>query len=133
MAFGVMVPLNDGVSFLINGGYTFPFNSSEANQTTIFNTKTKAWTSVNSSDSIQTAQHQAVIGRNGKIWFWGGVRYGALFRQFHHLGKTCVCYYFPLIDHYSFFVVGSNNATGYYANISYWNALSTLDTGVCFI
>lgn len=69
-----MVPLSDGVSFLINGGMSVPFNQSEVNQTTVFNTATKSWTSVNSSGIVQTRQHQAVIDTTGRIWFWGGVR-----------------------------------------------------------
>ncbi|GAB5585494.1 hypothetical protein Unana1_00394 [Umbelopsis nana] len=68
-----MVPLADGVSFLVNGGLSVPFNQSEVNQTTVFNTATKTWTSINSTGITQARQHQAVIDGNGRIWFWGGV------------------------------------------------------------
>lgn len=70
-----MTPLNDGVSFLVNGGLSTPFNQSEVNQTTVFNTVTKTWSTVNSTGITQARQHQAVIDTSGRIWFWGGVRY----------------------------------------------------------
>ncbi|KAG2174752.1 hypothetical protein INT43_005810 [Umbelopsis isabellina] len=71
--FGIMTPLNDGVSFLVNGGLSTPFNQSEVNQTTVFNTATKTWSTVNSTGITQARQHQAVTDASGRIWFWGGV------------------------------------------------------------
>jgi hypothetical protein len=73
--FEVIVPLKDGVSFLVNGGMSSPFNQSEVNQTTIFNTVTKTWTAVNSTGITQARQHTAAIDVNGRIWLWGGLRY----------------------------------------------------------
>ncbi|KAJ2955495.1 hypothetical protein NQZ79_g8510 [Umbelopsis isabellina] len=71
--FGIMTPLNDGVSFLVNGGLSTPLNQSEVNQTTVFNTATKTWSTVNSTGITQARQHTAVIDTSGRIWFWGGV------------------------------------------------------------
>ena len=79
--FGNMVPLADGVSFLVNGGLSVPLNQSEVNQTTVFNTATNTWTSINSTGITQARQHQAVIDGNGRIWFWGGVRYASAFSK----------------------------------------------------
>lgn len=85
-AFGVMAPLTDGMSLLVNGGVTSFLNASEANQTqtnvyvevnqtTVYNTVTREWTSINSSVIAQTRKHQAVIDANGKVWCFGGLRY----------------------------------------------------------
>ncbi|KAG2175112.1 hypothetical protein INT44_007590 [Umbelopsis vinacea] len=71
--FEAMVPLKDGVSFLVNGGMSIPFNQSEVNQTTIFNTVTKTWTAVNSSGIVQARQHTASIDASGRVWLWGGL------------------------------------------------------------
>jgi hypothetical protein len=73
--FEVIVPLKDGVSFLVNGGISAPLNQSEVNQTTVFNTATKTWSSVNSTGITQARQHTAAIDTNGRIWLWGGLRY----------------------------------------------------------
>ena len=73
--FEVMVPLKDGVSFLVNGGISTPLNQSEVNQTTVFNTATKTWSTVNSTGITQARQHTAAIDTNGRIWLWGGLRY----------------------------------------------------------
>jgi hypothetical protein len=73
--YAVSVALNDGVSFLVNGGMSTPRNVSETNQTIILNTATNAWTAINSTQNVQTRQHQAVVDSTGKIWLWGGVRY----------------------------------------------------------
>lgn len=72
--YAIGVALNDGVSFLINGGLSNPTNTTETNQTTVLNTATNTWNTVNSSTSTQTRQHAAVIDATGKIWLWGGVR-----------------------------------------------------------
>lgn len=65
-AFNAMIPLLDGVSFLIHGGLTMP----EVNQTTIFNTVTKQWASISSTAVTQIGQYQAVIDASGRIWCW---------------------------------------------------------------
>jgi N-acetylneuraminic acid mutarotase len=74
-AFGIAVALSDVVSFLINGGVSTPANTSETNQTTVFNTATNTWTAINSTITYQTRQHAAIVDSAGKIWLWGGVRY----------------------------------------------------------
>lgn len=74
-AFDIMVPLTDGISFLINGGLSSPQNVSEANQTSVFSTITRQWTAINSTAIVQTRQHRAVIDVNGRVWCWGGFRY----------------------------------------------------------
>jgi N-acetylneuraminic acid mutarotase len=74
-ALGIAVALNDGVSFLINGGLSTPANISETNQTTVFNTATNTWTAINSTASTQTYEHAAIVDSTGKIWLWGGTRY----------------------------------------------------------
>ncbi|KAI8576783.1 hypothetical protein K450DRAFT_283121 [Umbelopsis ramanniana AG] len=71
--YGVGVALNDGVSFLVNGGLSNPTNTTETNQTTVLNTATNTWTAINSSLITQTRQHTAVVDANGKVWLWGGV------------------------------------------------------------
>ncbi|KAG2171886.1 hypothetical protein INT44_006115 [Umbelopsis vinacea] len=71
--YGIGVALNDGVSFLINGGLSYPANTTETNQTTILNTATNTWSTINSSLITQTRQHTAVVDANGKIWLWGGL------------------------------------------------------------
>ncbi|KAI9277320.1 hypothetical protein BC943DRAFT_340945 [Umbelopsis sp. AD052] len=71
--YGVGVALNDGVSFLINGGLSVPVNTTETNQTTVLNTATNTWSAINSSLITQTRQHTAAVDANGKIWLWGGV------------------------------------------------------------
>jgi hypothetical protein len=80
-AFNVMVSLPDSVSFLINGGLSTPLNKFEVNQTTVFNTFTHQWTTINSSTLTQTRQHSAAIDANGRVWYWGGFRYDNIIRS----------------------------------------------------
>jgi hypothetical protein len=72
---GVILPLADGVSFLLNGGETSPRNMSEANQTTVFNTESRTWSTLNIENITQARGRSAVVDSFGKFWFWGGSRY----------------------------------------------------------
>ncbi|CAO3670451.1 unnamed protein product [Umbelopsis ramanniana] len=69
---GVILPLADGVSFLVNGGETTPRNTSEVNQTTIFNTENRTWSALNITNITQATERRAVVDSFGKFWFWGG-------------------------------------------------------------
>ena len=71
---GVILPLADGVSFLVNGGQTTPRNTSEVNQTTIFNTESRIWSTLNITNITQATERRAVVDPFGKFWFWGGYR-----------------------------------------------------------
>jgi hypothetical protein len=75
IAFGTMNSLTDGISIAINGGLTAPAGVAESNQTIVFNTVSKDWKAINSSLIAQTRDHQSVIDANGKIWYFGGLRY----------------------------------------------------------